>query len=540
MVIAQSNRWIPRLTTKGKIARLRDHVQQVTKAQGEQAGAQTVRELCRRDLFYLCYEVLGYRDLVEPLHDDLCDFIETCERVNKSSVTLIPRGHFKSTIATVGRCIQWMIRDRNTSIGLGSADLKSSKKFLREIRGQLEQNTRLKALFPDCFFGDPRREASKWTEEEIIIKRDTTKPNRKEGTIKVFGLEDGLPTGDHYPHMVIDDSINEDNVRTADRLDKVANQSKYLSPLLMTPDQPIHWVGTRYHIFDLYQGLIDDKDNNVYLRSCIENGNLIFPERFSLETLEKTRNKLGSYIFSCQYRLEPTDPADKKFKREWLKWYTKEISKTYGHVFFLVVDPASRMRKSSDFTAMLVFGLDHDMNFYLVDGVHDKLNPAQRIDAVFRLTKKWGIGTIGYETIGFQETDKFYIDQRQTKDRHYFEVVEITSHKTRKDERIMGMQPVMEAGKFHLPEAPIVYQRLWESPDDGKGVSVDIVQEFLSEFDFFPNAAHDDLLDAAQMARHIVEAGYIPVSKVFFTDSSDYGHYNMYKREDKESSEWIT
>jgi phage terminase large subunit-like protein len=237
--------------------------------------------------------------------------------------------------------------------------------------------------------------------------------------------------------------------------------------------------------------------------------------------------------------LTPTDPADKKFKREWLKWYTKEISKTYGHVFFLVVDPASRMRKSSDFTAMLVFGLDHDWNFYLVDGVHDKLNPAQRIDAVFRLTKKWGIGTIGYETIGFQETDKFYIDQRQTKDNHYFEVVEITSHRTRKDERIMGLQPIMESGKFHLPEAPILYQRLWESPDDGKGVTVDIVQEFLSEYDFFPNSAHDDLLDAAQMARHIVAAGHIPVSKGFFSESVDYGHFNMHKRDDQEASEWI-
>jgi len=323
MVLPQSNRWTPRLTTRGKIARLRAHVQQATKSQGEQAGAQTVRELCRKDLFYLCYEILGYRDLVEPLHDDLCDFIETQERAQKTNIILIPRGHFKSTIATVGRCIQWMIRDRNTSIGLGSADLKSSKKFLREIRGQLEQNTRLKALFPDCFYSDPRREAPKWTEEEIIIRRDTTKPNPKEGTVKVFGLEDGLPTGDHYYHMVIDDAINEDNVRTAERIAKVDQQSRYLRPLLMTPDQPINWVGTRYHIFDIYQRFTDNPDNAVYLRQAIEGMEPIFPERFNSKTLEATRIELGSYIFSCQYMLQPTDPADKKFKRDWLRWYTR-------------------------------------------------------------------------------------------------------------------------------------------------------------------------------------------------------------------------
>lgn len=539
MVVLNPNHWTPRLSAKDKIAKLREFVSSHTSRDGDQAGAQAARELCKLDLYYLCYEVLGYKDLVEPLHDDLCDFIEDSERKQKTNLVLIPRGHFKSTIATVGRCIQWMIRDRDTAIGLGSADLKSAKKFLREIRGQLEQNEVLKALFPDCFYADPRREATKWTEEEIIIRRSTGKPNRKEGTVKVFGLEDGLPTGDHYPHMVIDDSINEDNVRTAERLEKVSTQSKYLAPLLMTPDQPINWVGTRYHIFDTYQSLIDDADNMVYLRSAIEGGKPIFPERFSHATLDKTRIKLGSYIFSCQYLLQPVDPADKKFKREWLRWYKKDIDAKHGHVFFLVVDPASRMRKNSDFTAMLVFGLDEQMNFYLVDGVHDKLNPAQRIDAVFRLTKKWGIGTIGYETIGFQQTDKFYIEQRQTRDNHYFEVVEIISHKTRKDERIMGLQPIMEAGKFHLPEKPIEYSRLWESPDDGKGKTVDIVQEFLAEFDFFPNSAHDDLLDAAQMARNIVEAGYIPVTMDAFVGGGDYNIMGKLKRDEDEGDAWL-
>ena len=422
---------------------------------------------------------------------------------------------------------------------MGSADLKSAKKFLREIRNQLEQNQLLKALFPDIFFADPKREAPKWTEEEIIVKRSNDKPNRKEGTIKVFGLEDGLPTGDHYPHMVIDDSINEDNVRTAERIEKVNTQSKYLAPLLMTPDQPINWVGTRYHIFDTYQTLINDKDTSVYLRSAIESSLPIFPERFTLEILEKTRIRLGSYIFSCQFLLEPVDPADKKFKRAWLRWYDKEIHKRFGHVFFLVVDPASRARKSSDFTAMLVFGMDKDWNFYLVDGVHDKLNPAQRIDAVFQLVEKWGIGTVGYETIGFQETDAFFINQRQTKTGKYFSIVEITAHKTRKDERILGLQPIMEAGKFHLPTAGIPYSRLWESPDDGKGVVVNIVDEFLSEFDFFPNSAHDDLLDAAQMARGIVYNGHLPSYTNKYQKGSDYNFAKILSKPEEEASAWL-
>lgn len=530
------NRWKPRGVPKGKILRLREYVQGIARDKGHQAGAKAVADLCKKDLFYLCHEVLGYKDLVEPLHDDLCDFLEDCDRRQVTNVVLIPRGHFKSTIATVGRCIQWMIRDRNTSIGLGSADLKSAKKFLREIRQQLEQNRKLQALFPDIFYANPRREAPKWTEEEIQIKRNKVK---KEGTIKVFGLEDGLPTGDHFDHMVIDDAVNEDNVRTPERLAKVDEQSKYLQPLLVTPDQPINWVGTRYHIFDVYQNLIKDVDTAVYYRQATEAGEPIFPQRFNATILEKTRNKMGSYIFSCQYMMEPVDPADKKFKREWLKYYNREIAKKYGHVFFLTVDPASRQRKKSDFTAMAVYAIDKDWNFYLVDGVHDKLNPAQRIEAVFRLCKKYGIEIVGYETIGFQETDKFYIERKMAQDNFYFQIIEITNHKTNKDARIEGLQPVMESGHFWLPEAPMPYTRQWENPDDGLGKEVDIKVELLRELDHWPNSAHDDILDVSTMAREIVFAGHIPISVDAYLPGSDYNVASMFEPKDEERNPLI-
>lgn len=520
MPALRRNRWTPRRAPrKDKLARLRAFVQQIAKEQGEQAGVQVIRKLCREDLFYLCVEILGYKDLEEPLHDDLCDFIAYAEREKKTNVILIPRGHFKSTIGTVGRCIQWIIQDQNTAIGLGSSDKTNAEKFLREIRGHLETNQKLKALFSEIFYEDPRRESDKWTQEEILVKRTVAK---KEGTIKVFGLEDALPTGDHYPHLLVDDAVNEDNIRTEERIKKINDQAKYLIPLLMTPDQPINWVGTRYHIFDVYQGLIDDENNAVYLRQDIEEGAPIMPKRFTKAILEATRIKLGTYIYNCQYRMEPTDPAMKKFRREWLKWYTIEIHKRHGHVFFMTVDPASRRRKSSDFTAITVWGIDKDWNFYLVDGVHDKLDAGQRIDAVFRLVKKWGIDIVGYETIGFQETDAFFIKQRQISESTYFQIVPISSHDTRKDERIEGLQPIMLAGHFWLPKKSIPYIRLWESPDDGKGKEVDIVQEFLAEFDFYPNAAHDDLLDSAQMARHIVYQGHIPTPPDPVPAGADY------------------
>jgi predicted phage terminase large subunit-like protein len=234
--------------------------------------------------------------------------------------------------------------------------------------------------------------------------------------------------------------------------------------------------------------------------------------------------------------MEPTDPADKKFMRAWLKYYTREIHRKFGFVFFLTVDPASRQRKKSDFTAMLVFAVDKDWNFYLVDGIHDKLNPAQRIDAVFRLVKKWGIQIVGYETIGFQETDKFYIDRKMAADNFYFQIVEITNHKLNKDARIEGLQPIMQNGHFHLPQAPMPYKREWENPDDGQGTVVDIKEEWLREMDHWPNSAHDDLLDAGTMAREIVYAGYIPEAMLAVPEDADYNAGGVYASADEERS----
>lgn len=533
------NRWKPRLEPKGKVAKIQAFLHGITKTQGEQAGAQALRTICRQDLFYLCYEILNYRDLDDPLHDDMCDFMAMCDRERLTSLTLIPRGHFKSSIATVGRSIQWIIQDQNTAIGLVSSDLKNSKKFLREIRVQIEQNEKLKALFPEIFYKDPRRESPKWTEEEIQVRRTKI---RKEGTIKIFGLDEGIPTGDHYPRILVDDAVNADNVKTEERLAKIEENARLLLPLLEVPDQPIHWVGTRYHIRDYYAKLMEHGDIALYYRQAVEDGKPIFGNRFTPEILEKTRIKVGTYIFNCQYMMEPMDPGSMRFKREWLRYAPHPVTTINpGMVFFLTVDPASQTRKESDFTAMLVFGIDHLWNFYMVDGVHDKLNPGQLVDRVFELVERWGIEVVGLETIAFQKTYKFWLERKMEEKDKRFVIVELKGHKTTKDDRIKGLQPIMEAGKFWLPPKgqKISYTRLWENPDDGQAQTVDIVEQFLVEFDLYPDATHDDLLDVAAMAREIAQSGTV-VTKKWTDMNADYSLAKQRSSEDtnEEAEAW--
>lgn len=503
-----AHRWRPRTRPNDKIRRTRAHLKRLDETQGRAVSKETAREICRRDIFYLAHEVLGYKDLDHLLHDDLCDFLVDAERRGVSTVTMVPRSHFKSTLATITRSIWWMINDPNVTIGLVSGSLKNSKKFLREIRNQLEKCETLKSLFPEIFYGSPQNESPKWTESEIVIRRTATV---KEPTIKCFGLLEGLPTGDHYDKLLVDDAVDQEVVKTEKQLEKILSQIKYLRPLRKRLDQPIHWVGTRYHVRDPYGPMLDDPTNSVYIRLAIENGKPIFAAWYTPESLEVERQKLGTFVFNCQYMMQPGDPAEQKFKSEWIHKRAPISKDAPGYFHFLIVDPANAQKKESDFTAMSLISVDWEMKLQYTDGVHDKLNPRQRIEAVLDLYEKWKFEVCGYETVGFQQTDAFWLRQRMEKRNIHFRIHEINNKKQSKTDRIIGMQPMFEAGQFFFPDEPIHYKRKWVSPDDGYGRVVDLVEQARAQLDFFPHGAFDDILDTFQMSREIVFAPWFEV-----------------------------
>lgn len=510
------SQWLPRLESSSKELAIEKWLRDIEKTKGPVELMKATRWICQKDLFWLCKRVLGYSDLVEPLHDDMCDFLGTVMKQRLNSLTLIPRAHFKSTIATIGRAIQEVIKNKNVRIGLCSGNMKNARKFATEIRNHMESNAILRGIFPDIFWENPRKQAKLWTQDEFTVIRDPKVEARlKEGTIKIFGLLQNIPTGDHFDVIIADDLIDQEIVGSEDQMAKVEENLQYLIPLQQTPQDPIHLVGTRYHIQDIYGKLIEKQKYKVYLRRAIENGTPIFPERFDKEMLDATRVDIGNYKYYCQYDMNPQDPGDKKFKMEWLKEYGRskipieKESRPY-YELFMMVDPANKHKKESDFTAIGIYAVDHEWNVYLIDGLHDKLNPKERIDAVFDFVNKWKLHTVGYETIAFQETDVFWIKRKQVETNCYFQILEINHRKQNKFDYIMSTQPIYQSGRFFLPKEGIMYQRLWENPDDGFAREVDICDVFRRQYDFFPNIEHDDMLDNVAMAINTTTGGRIP------------------------------
>ena len=161
-------------------------------ALSEQEKLNTWRTLAKNDLFFLLVYVLGVSFANNQWVLDRC---REYQADPYGHLDLWARGHYKSTIITFAGTIFEIINDPEITIGIFSHKLPIARAFVIQIKNALENNELLKALFPEIFYKDPKKESPKWTEDKICVKRSTS---RKEMTVEACGVVEGQPTGMHF------------------------------------------------------------------------------------------------------------------------------------------------------------------------------------------------------------------------------------------------------------------------------------------------------------------------------------------------------
>ena len=66
---------------------------------------------------------------------------------------------------------QEIVRDPEITVGIFSHTKPVARKFMLQIKQELEANRELQAVYPDVFYAEPRIESSKWSEEKGIVVR---------------------------------------------------------------------------------------------------------------------------------------------------------------------------------------------------------------------------------------------------------------------------------------------------------------------------------------------------------------------------------
>jgi len=465
-----------------------------------------IAQRCRFDLYYLAKYILGYEQMEESVHGDLCLFTRPllpalppeyelpAERSgtgledqfhpqNRNLLLLMPRGTFKSSVVTIGFALQNILNDPNIRILLDSETFSKSKAFLSEIKGHLTTNHKFREVFkvihgvyPDGMVDNKRNKELLWTDSQVNLACRTRM--RKEPTFSCSGV-DVTKTGMHYDLIIMDDLHSEKNVTTNDQIQQVIDHWKFANSLI-DPGKPIIVIGTRWDYNDLYQEILDKErdDYNILVRAAIrEDGSLFFPSVLTQKALDKLKQKQGSYIFSCQYMNEPVDNETATFKRSYLVRKEWALVKDRPINWVLSIDP-SYEGPYSDYAALVVAGLDFQRDLYVRHVTRQKMTYGQIIDEMFRLYTLYNPKLVVIETIGQQKSIMYELNNEMKRRNQWVPIREIKSRAKSKEERIRGLAPFYEFGHiFHVKECPQL-------------------DELEYELIHFPRGKHDDVIDA--------------------------------------------
>jgi len=359
------------------------------------------------DLFFVNKVVLHhgkkkeYRDL-NWVHKKLCDFIQKHPNIQK--LVLIFRDGLKSSIAR-GKLIQWFLKKRykrergKAFMYCGIADL--AEDHLDRVWKELVSNKIIQYLFND------------WMEDNELApliprkKSDFESCSHDKG-IRYKGIEIdiGSPekslTGHHYELGINDNLVNEKNSEYSEQRAKIVRRWQAQEPILAEDAEEIIFETTWYpddlsgtvlhpegkydfrqlkgkvaHVFEADSGY-----SVFYCPAEDAKGNPVFPEKVDRKYLDRKRAKMGSYLYSALYLLQPVADEDVIIRRSWIKNF---IELPDPFVRNLVIDMAGTKGRGSSYTGVSFGDWSADRKLHLPWADKDKLSPLEVVSWIIKI-----------------------------------------------------------------------------------------------------------------------------------------------------------
>lgn len=440
------------------------------------ALSEVVARKAKEDLFFLAKYVLGAdriksgRSKFDWHHEALCKDLMKMEAtrtqgMKRGYVVQWPRGTMKSTITTVAFPIWLLLRDPNLRILIDCENATKAERFMRVIKAHFES-----PLFHELFgeLYDPKKD---WNNERLCLKRSAV--GTKEPSIDVGGAEKDK-TGNHYDVIIPDDVSGETNSRTLDQIQKVIGHvGQYLA--LLDSDGFMVFAMTCWAFGDLAEWVIQENEaarrdirplpfiiNRLPAykedKAGVFTDELEFPLLHSRATLLHALNILKPYQFSCQYLLKPQSPNSAAFRREWIKWIGEPGGcddipfgqAPEGSNVYITVDPALTQKDDSDYTAIVVAALKSDFSIYVLEVQRGHWTRMEIFDRLVALNDLYRPQMIGMEAV-FRMKDIFLYIKMQAQTKGFaLPIKSLTTTSTNKAARIMGLQPLMQSGRFYM------------------------------------------------------------------------------------------
>lgn len=428
-------------------------------------------------------EILGITGIDQPTHPYV---IEHCAGTLKKLIQL-PRNSFKSSVMQAFIC--WLLwHNQDLRIMIDSETLGNAKLYLAGVKDLIQNSETMRQVCVDeegNYVLEPNYSLAGGCVEDQIILLHRRKVGLKEPSVFCSGV-DNARTGMHPDVIIMDDLVSERNVTTENQLQKVEDHYKYSLSLLEIGGGCLFVIGTRYHMADLYGKLIEGKTLDTLVRPAISaEGDLYFPARLTDDFLKQMKKEQGSYIYSCQYMLDPVNPEDAIFKREFIQ-YIDEME-IRGNVCerYITVDPAVSQSERSDYTVIMVTGVDPEKKRYVERVIRKRMLPNELINTLFEVVGETKhIKKVGIEAVAFQKALIYFVKNEMRRRNHYFNLIELKADKD-KIRRAQMIQPAWENGDYYL----------------NRNECKELVRELME----FPMSEHDDTVDAMAYVEQLLK-----------------------------------
>ena len=392
-----------------------------------------IREAAENDLLTFIRLVAPHL-MLGAIHEELISWWGR-QDAKENQLVLLPRGHMKSKLIAY-RTAWYLTKHPETTILYVSATADLAEKQLYAIKNIIDSPIYRRYWKDMIHEEEGKRE--KWAVAEIAVDHPKRKlEGVRDASVKAVGLTSNT-TGFHADVVVLDDIVVPGNAYSEEGRSKVSAAYSQLASI----ENPgaLEWVvGTRYHPRDIYDTMVNMKEQifnddgdleseeNVYelFQKVVEtDGEFLWAKQkrsdgkaFGFDAKELARIK-AKYVditqFYAQYYNDPNNSEAANIKAEDYQYYDRAVLQNKEGDWYIrdrklsvfaAIDFAFSLRKKADSTALVIVGVDHQSNYYVLDIDRFKTDRiVDYYDHILRAWEKWGFRKLRAETTVAQQT----------------------------------------------------------------------------------------------------------------------------------------
>lgn len=441
------------------------------------------------------------------------------EEINKRIAWSAPRGHAKSAYLSNVLPIHQTIFGKRKYILIISETDAASKKFVEWVANELKFNTKLRRDFGELL--SPNKGQNDKDNQESFLTNTGTLVEATSIGKQLRGKRNGASR----PDLVIcDDLESGKNTNTSELIAKNIDWFDKVVLPIGDPDRTAFvYMGTtvvsngllqhvqnksdfhsrtyaaiveqpnRGDLWDEFETMLRDVENPTRLQEAKdfykmnkeemdEGVEVLWETRWSFFDLMVQKANMTSRAFNSEFMNKPIDTENAIFKLDALTYFDyDELHERQNHFeFYSAWDIALGKNNRSDYNAIVTVARDKRTGvFFVVDAWAKKVPAHEALQQCLKVMRKYRPKVFAVETVAAQHDFYRQLKEAITKGGIYGTKLHPINSRTKKEERIEMLEPLVENGALRFMR----HQRL-----------------LLEQLEQFPNGTNDDLPDALQMA----------------------------------------